>query len=237
MTMINNLILFDIDGTLLLTGGAGFRAMARAGRELYDREIDWESVDPSGSLDPLIFSQAASGAGIAPTEEERDRFRELYTRHMPEELARHPERLRLMPGIPALFDALRGRSDLLLGLLTGNFETTARLKIEASGLAWVEFAVGAFGGEAPTRAELVPVARARFEARHGRSIPPESVLIVGDTPKDVHCARENGCRVLGVATGRHSVEELRAAGADRAVEELTDPSPLFELLSHGSSTD
>lgn len=235
--MIKNLILFDIDGTLLLTGGAGFRAMARAGRELYDREIDWESVDPSGSLDPLIFSQAAREAGIEPTEEEQNLFRDLYARFMPEELARRPERLRLMPGILELFDELRGRADLLLGLLTGNFEMTARLKIEASGLAWDAFAVGAFGGEAPTRPELVPVARSRFEERYGRSIPPENVLIVGDTPKDVHCARENGCRVLGVATGRHSVEELRAAGADRAVEELKDPSPLFELLSHGASTD
>jgi phosphoglycolate phosphatase-like HAD superfamily hydrolase len=230
MTTIKSLILFDIDGTLLLTGGAGFRAMARAGRELYDRPIDWESVDPSGALDPLIFDQAIRGAGIAPTEEEQVLFRELYARYMPEELARHPERLRVMPGVPELIASLRGRPDLLLGLLTGNFEMTARLKIEASGLAWEAFAVGAFGGEAPTRPELVPVARARFEGRYGRSIPPANVLIVGDTPKDVHCARENGCRVLGVATGRYSVEALEAAGADRAVESLADPAPLFELL-------
>jgi phosphoglycolate phosphatase-like HAD superfamily hydrolase len=230
MTTIRRLILFDIDGTLLVTGGAGFRAMARAGRELYAREIDWDSIDPSGGLDPLIFTEATRRSGIEPTAEEHTAFQELYVRLLPEELARHPERLRLMPGIPELLDGLRRQGDILLGLLTGNFERTARLKIEAAGLLWDAFAVGAFGDEAPTRPELVPVARARVEERYGRPVPPENLVIVGDTPKDVECARENGCRVLAVATGRHSVEELRAAGADRAVEELTDPRPLFELL-------
>ncbi len=228
---IKHLILFDIDGTLLLSGGAGLRAMARAATELYGKPIDWEGVDPTGGLDPLIFAEAARRVGIEPTTEDHAAFRELYTRILPDELKRFPDRLRVMPGITSLLAELRRREDVLLGLVTGNYESTARLKIEAAGLPWNAFVVGAFGGDAPARPALVALARARFEARYGQTIAARNILIVGDTPKDAHCARVNGCRVLVVATGRPSLAELRTVGADRAVEDLSDPAPLFELLA------
>ena len=228
---IKHFILFDIDGTILLSGGAGLRAMARAASELYGKPIDWDGVDPTGSLDPLIFTEAARRVGIEPTTEDHAAFRELYTRVLPDELERFPDRLLIMPGITSLLAALRKRDDVLLGLLTGNYESTARLKIEAAGLPWDAFEVGAFGGDAATRPALVALARTRFEARYGEPIAFRNILIVGDTPKDVHCAKINGCRVLVVATGRPSLAELRALGADRAVEDLSDPAPLFELLA------
>ena len=91
--------------------------------------------------------------------------------------------------------------------------------------------IGAFGDEAPSRPELVPVAAERFAVAHGTRIAPSCILVIGDTPRDVHCALENGCRALAVATGLHSIDVLRDAGAHVVVEDLRDPAPLWRLLA------
>ena len=228
--MHERLLLFDIDGTILRAGGAGFRSMARATRELYNREFDWQEIDPRGGLDPLLFQAAATKNGVDPTDEEHERFRDLYVRYLPEELARHPERLKVMPGIHDLLRQLREHAHVRLGLLTGNYRDSARLKLEAAGIQWEWFVVGAFGDEAPTRPELVPCALDRFASSFGQPIPTDRVLIVGDTPRDIECALVNDCQVVAVGTGDHELHELHAAGAHLVLEDLSDPTPLLELI-------
>lgn len=229
--MNERLLLFDIDGTILRAGGAGFRSMARATWDLYERDFDWNDIDPRGGLDPLLFQAAAAKNGVEPTDDEHERFRELYVRYLPEELARYPERLKVMPGIHDVFQRLRQQAHVQLGLLTGNYRDSARLKLEAAGIRWEWFVVGAFGDEAPTRPGLVPRALERFAANFGKSIAAERVLIVGDTPRDVECALLNDCQVVAVGTGDHALEELHAAGAHLVLEDLSDPTPLLELVA------
>jgi phosphoglycolate phosphatase-like HAD superfamily hydrolase len=224
------LVLFDIDGTLLLTGGAGGRGMVRAGRELFGDAFRWEAVDPSGGLDPLLVAEALAHGGLSAGAGELAAFRELYVRYLEDELRGRPQGLGCMPGIHDLVSTLRGHGGLVLGLLTGNYEPSARLKLQAAGLEPGWFAVGAFGDEAPSRRDLVTVAHRKYLDRFGHTPRPERTVIVGDTPRDVDCALHNGCLSVAVATGRHRLTELRAAGAHVAVEDLSDPRPFLRLL-------
>ncbi len=238
--MSERLLLFDIDGTILLSGGAGFRAMARAAEQLYEEPIRWDGIDPGGSLDPLIFRAALeqSGAG-PPSAREHRRFREVYVEHLQEELARFPERMTVMPGVKRLLTELAARDGVVLGLLTGNYEDAARMKLSVAGFDWNLFHVGAFGDEAATRRELVPLAWQRYSTRFDAQVTAEATLIIGDTPRDVDCALASGCRVLGVGTGRHSAEALLAAGAHGAVDDLTsvDADALIKLTASSNAHD
>jgi phosphoglycolate phosphatase len=226
---VKRLVLFDIDGTILLTGGAGLRAMAKATVELFGERFVWDGMNTSGGLDPLLLAEAAARCGIPLRDGDQEAFRELYVRRLEEELESGAT-VTVMPGIPELIAGLRRREEVVLGLLTGNYEAGARLKLAAAGLSREWFPVAAFGDEAGSRPELVGVALRRYRERHPEAPRPLSTLIIGDTPHDVNCARRNGCRILAVATGRYAVEELCAAGADLAVRDLANAEPVFRLL-------
>jgi len=225
-----SLLLFDIDATLLLTGGAGMRAMARAARELFGERFIWDGIDPSGGLDPLLFSEAVARSRLELAEDAHSRFHEKYIETLEHELREGSAGIRVLPGVRQLLDALRSRSDVCLGLLTGNYSRGAALKLEAAGIDTSWFTIGVFGDEGATRAALVSVALERFEAAHGAPIARERVVVIGDTPRDVEAALANGCRVLAVATGKYGVEALLEAGATAAVADLSDPAPLLGLL-------
>src|SRR6185295_18244373 len=142
-------------------------------------------------------------------------------RHLIVELEKPGARKGVMPGVRDLLDALSVRDDVYVALLTGNYEAGARIKLEYFDL-WRYFQCGAFGDAAPDRNRLLARAVARAAECGGPSVAPSDAIIIGDTPLDVACAAAGGARSIGVATGNHSVEELREAGADVVFEDLTD---------------
>jgi phosphoglycolate phosphatase-like HAD superfamily hydrolase len=135
-----------------------------------------------------------------------------------------------MPGIRPLLDALRARHDVALGLLTGNFAEGARIKLEYFDL-WRYFPCGAFGEDSQDRNDLVPVAIERARAWGIADAAPGDVLVIGDTPHDIACARAVGARSVGVATGSYSVEQLQTAGADVVFKDLSDTTAFLELVA------
>lgn len=223
------LILFDIDGTLLLTKGTGVHAMGDAGRELFGDHFTFDGVEFSGRLDPLIWRDLATHNGIDEPDTHHETFRATYRKYLSQRLAEHRTAFAL-PGVAALIDALSGHGQVTLGLLTGNYPETGRLKIEAAGLSPDAFSLAAWGIDGPTRRDLPPVAIQRYHEHHARTIEPERVVIIGDTPHDVDCAIHNGCRVLGVATGAFSVDELNRGGAHLAVENLEATDDVLDWL-------
>ena len=224
------LVLFDIDGTLLSTRRLGVECMRQAVFELFAVEADFASVSLPGGLDPLIWRALCEANGIASQPADHERFRACYARILGERLAAEPGRARALPGIPRLLEALAARAGCTLGLLTGNYPETSALKIAAAGLDFARFEVAAFGCDAPDRRGLVPVALERYALRAARPLGPERVAVIGDTPRDVDCARAHGARCLAVATGVYGVEELAAAGADLALADLADTAAVLAWL-------
>jgi phosphoglycolate phosphatase len=226
------LVLFDVDGTLLLTGGAGMRAMKAAAEELFGLSFRWDGIVVAGHLDPLIFAEAAVLNGLGGDPIHHARFRRRYLEVLPGELSRSGEAVRAMPGVHASLAQLRADGAATLGLLTGNYAEAIPIKLAAVDIEPAWFEVTAFGDEADSRPDLVAVAMAKQERRTGAPVDPRRVVIVGDTPRDVECAHAHGCFAFAVATGSYSAEALAAAGADRVVGDLGDPTPLLETLEN-----
>lgn len=229
MTAALKVLLFDVDHTLLAAGGAGFRAMDRAFFERYGVENATRGIAPDGKTDPMLFGEALvrcrlAAAGSPPPPELVRRYETLF----PEEMAAPPAQL--MPGVRELLDALSGHPQVLLGLLTGNLERTAQVKVATFGLDH-HFAFGAYGSDRADRLELPPIAVERAERLTGRRIGlGRHVVIVGDTPRDVVCARAWGATAVGVATGRSSTRQLLDAGAHIALQDLADTASVLEAL-------
>lgn len=183
----------------------------------------------AGSLDPLIWRALCEENGFADADAREESFRLGYCERLAIHLSR-PGAARLLPGVPDLLSTLEQDPRVVLGLLTGNFPEVARLKLRAAGLDPERFPVGAFGTDGATRRDLPVAALRKYVERAGAALPPGSVVIVGDTPRDVDCARANGCRSLAVATGSSSLADLAAAGADLAVPDLRDTQSLAAWL-------
>lgn len=223
--MSTRLVLFDIDGTLIRSNGLGRAAIRPTLRHLVGRDDALEGLSLAGKVDWGIWRELLAREGLAAAEVDA-RLAEIVDRYVAEltRVLGTPDgpRPELLPGILPLLKRLDRSPGILLGLLTGNFARAARLKLEAAGIAGY-FGFGAFGDDAPERAELPPfaVARAsRLEPRIARSGP--GIVIIGDTEHDVRCGAALGVRSLGVATGARDADALRAAGADRVVETLAD---------------
>ena len=213
---MTRLLLFDVDMTLLWSGGAGSAAMDKAFRDLFGIEDGFKRVEFSGRTDRYILAGALRQHGIdGGYDEHHARFLERYYTHLPETLREREGKL--MPGIPALLDALAGEPDVRLGLATGNFSRAAQLKLAHFGIDGY-FSGGGFGEESEDRSVVVRVAMKRM----GEGLSDAQALIIGDTPHDVTSAKANGAVAVGVATGRHSVDELRESGADAAFEDFSD---------------
>lgn len=239
------LVLFDVDGTLLLSRGASLRCFRAAALELFGREMKTDGMQTAGGLDPVIWRTLCAVNGIQAEEaaREHDRFRASYARILAAELAEGGVAYAL-PGVPELLDALgpgrappvtgaSGPPAVSIGLLTGNYPETGRLKLRAAGIDPDRFAVAAWGDEADRRPDLVPLGRERHTRRTGRTLPAEQVVIVGDTPHDVACAREHGCRSLAVATGGSTRAQLESCGADLVVDDLSETAVLLDWLAAG----
>jgi phosphoglycolate phosphatase len=223
-------ILFDIDGTLLLSGGAGMRAMSRAFEATFGVADAFAGLWPAGQTDRYLVSEALNRAGLPDSAEHHDQFQRAYVALLADEI-RHPGtgRRGVMPGVQSLLDALTVNNAFHLALLTGNYEAAARIKLAHFKLEGF-FPWGTYGHESTDRNELGCLALARARERQ---IPASSIaraVIVGDTPQDIACAKAAGARVVAVATGPYSVEELKNSGADVAVPDLSDTEAIVELL-------
>jgi phosphoglycolate phosphatase len=224
------LVLFDVDGTLLLTGGAGMRAMKAVAAELFGTEFRWDGIVVSGHLDPLIFAEAAALNGLDEAPAHHEAFRRRYLEVLVQELARNPDRVQIMPGIRESLRRLRSGRTATLGLLTGNYAEAIPLKLSAIDLDPAWFEITAFGEEAATRRDLAALALVKYERHFGAPVDPRRVVIVGDTPRDVDCAHAHGCFAFAVATGGYDTRALADAGADLVVADLADPTPLLEVV-------
>lgn len=224
------LLLFDIDHTLLASGGAGFRAINRAFQELCGVEEATRGIVPDGKTDPMLFEEAIRNAPNLHMGEDAvlAELTGIYERLLPEEMTAPPARL--MPGVPRLMEALAERSGVLLGLLTGNLETTALAKLRTFDLDRF-FSFGAFGSDDRDRLKLPPVAVRRAERLTGEPIGlGPHVVIIGDTQRDVVCALAWGATAVGVATGNTTAAALRDAGAHVVFEDLSDTSAVIDSL-------
>jgi phosphoglycolate phosphatase-like HAD superfamily hydrolase len=224
------LVLFDLDGTLMLTGGAGLRAMERAGHLVFDRPFSLDGIMIGGSMDPLLYVEATTRLRIADAQTLHERFRDQYLLELERELTDSAANVRVMPGFPDLLHELREQPDIAVGMVTGNYAAAVPIKLSAIGFEVDWFEHNAFGDEGPDRPALVKLAIDRFTGTTGLSIDAADVVVVGDTPRDVHCAKANGCGCLAVGTGRYPLDELLEAGADVAVADLADPRPLHAML-------
>lgn len=225
------LVLFDIDRTLLDTGRAGRAALVAAGERLFGPGFAADGIRFSGRIDPLILAEILELNGRPATRDNADRLADAYAGVLAETA---PATTRALPGVHDLLAALSGAAErgvhLVLGVLTGNLERTGLIKLAAAGIDAGRFEVRVWGDSSPhdppSRDHLPPVGMARYAERVGRPVDPSNVVIIGDTPHDVRCALANGCRVLGVATGTPSADELRTAGAHRVVDDLAETESL-----------
>ena len=224
------LILFDIDGTLLLSGRAGLRAMTRAFKDTFDIERAFEGMHFGGRTDSFLVSHALTTAGLPDTPEQHARFREIYLPLLAEEIL-HPGsgHKGLMPGARELLDALTVFPDAYLALLTGNYRDAATIKLTHFEVHDY-FEWGAFSDDSADRNALVPIARQRAVTYDVPDAALERIIVIGDTPHDIACAKCAGARSVAVATGGYSIEDLRAAGADDVIADLTDTEAVISLL-------
>jgi len=226
---MKKVILFDIDGTLVLTGGAGGRAMLRAFAEVFKLGDSLDPLSMAGRTDYWIVTETARRHGIDFSPGALGKFKTSYVSHLEKEIHTPGAGKGVMPGVARLLDELEARDDVHLGLLTGNFEAGARVKLGYFDL-WRYFPFGAFGDETPDRNALLEVALTRVETCGGPSVCRSDVTIVGDTPLDVEVANEGGARSLAVATGSYEVDPLRASGADVAMDDLSDLTAVLDAL-------
>jgi phosphoglycolate phosphatase-like HAD superfamily hydrolase len=212
---VSTLLLFDIDHTLLWTGGAGRRALESAFLEVLGVRNGLDGVPVSGRTDPAILRDMLRQHGLSDGRKTLERLLESYLRHLERFLPL--VRGRVMPGIPELLTALRGREGVRMGLATGNVRRGAQLKLAHYRLDGY-FSDGAFGDEAEDRPSLVALAIRRL----GGEERPRRVLVIGDTPLDVQAAKACDAIAVAVATGEYSQEELLRAGADLVFPDLSD---------------
>ncbi len=224
------LVLFDIDGTLVLTGGAGLRAMTRACDELLHHSDALDGVPVAGRTDSSILHDVLNRIGRDVDDDLFASLRARYLTYLADEIEKPGRGVKaVMPGVRELLDELDARDDVFLGLLTGNFAEGARIKLQHFDL-WRYFRCGAFGDDAADRNALVPFAVTRARECGIPDPAPHDVLVVGDTPHDVACALAAGAIPVAVATGGFSVDQLRASGANLVFSDLSDRRRFTNLL-------
>ncbi|MBA2627761.1 MAG: HAD hydrolase-like protein, partial [Gemmatimonadales bacterium] len=226
------LVLFDIDGTILLTAGAGRRAITIALAEAVGKADGFANIRFDGKTDPQIVAELLMAAGH-DRPHESDRIEALCRRYvtlLEQELQEPTTVTSVMPGIHALLDRLAADWRVLLGLLTGNVIEGAMLKLRAAGIDPDRFTVGAYGSDAAHRPELPSIAAARAEAHFGRVPGGHDVVIIGDTPADIACGASIGARAIGVATGAYSPEDLATCGAHAVFADLSETDRVLAAI-------
>ena len=228
--MNRRLVLFDIDGTLLTAAGAGREAYARAMEAVYGPVGSLAKHPFAGKTDPQIAHEVLRPLGWAPEAIDAglDAMFAAYLGHLADGLPRTPQ-ARLMPGVEPLLTALVGRPGVTVGLLTGNLEAGARIKLAHFGLAH-HFVLGAYGSDHGDRRALPAIAVQRAEAVVGHRHVGKEVVIIGDTEHDVACGRSLGVRAIAVATGPYGVDELARHAPDHVFQDLGDTEAVVRAI-------
>jgi phosphoglycolate phosphatase-like HAD superfamily hydrolase len=224
---VKTLLLWDIDGTLIDSGGAGLRALRTALRTVFALEGSLDGIEFAGRTDRWIARRIFAKFGLPATEENFARYFDGYLAALPGEVA-HP-RARVLPGVGALLDAAAARDDLVLGLLTGNLRRGAEVKLGFHGL-WRHFPFGAFADDSEQRDELGPHAVRRAREHSGGGFSPERIWVIGDTPLDIACGRAAGARTLAVATGNFTVDQLAAHQPTALLADFSDHAAFFRII-------
>jgi phosphoglycolate phosphatase len=221
------LVLFDIDQTILHSGGAGEKALTLALRDRFGREETLENLEIAGKTDVWIAHRIFEAHGIEPHPENVERFLDGYLENLKIELGRNAGRL--LPGFPEILHALARLPNVAVGLLTGNLRRGAELKLGHYGMLEY-FTFGAFADDSQERNLLGPFARERAREAHGTDFQDGDIYIIGDTPHDIACAKAIRAHGVGVATGRYSRAALEAAGADFVFDDLSDAEGVIRTL-------
>jgi phosphoglycolate phosphatase len=227
---VTTLVLWDIDHTLIETGGVGSEIYAEAFQAVTGHPLD-EMPGLSGRTEPVIFREALKEHGIADSEGLYSRFADEQARGYAARADEMRRRGRDLPGAADALRALADRPDVIQSVLTGNTRPAAEIKLRTFGLDRdLDLDVGAYGTDDDERANLVKIARQHVEAAHGVRFDAASTVLIGDTPNDVAAARDGGSRIIAVATGSDSAEDLANAGADTVFEYLTKTDDLLTVI-------
>lgn len=227
------LVLWDIDHTLIETRGVGSQVYAEAFAKVTGRPLE-KMPELAGRTEPVIFREALKVNGVEPDEDLYDEFAteqaRAYAAHLDELRARG----RALPGAAEALRALSERNDVLQSVLTGNTRPSAEIKLHAFGLdRYLDFDIGAYGTDDDTRAKLVDVARQRAGKARGAKFDHAATVLIGDTPNDVAAAQASSARIIAVATGKDTADNLSAAGADTVLPDLTDtPAVVAAIYGH-----
>lgn len=224
------LVLFDIDGTILSAPGAGRRALSRALEQIYGTAGAVNGYDFRGRTDRSIVLELMCGAGLAPdaVHAAMEACFDAYALALAEEIG-DGARVRVLPGVADLVGRLAATPSVTLGLLTGNTDQGARIKLLPTGL-WPRFRTGAYGSDHADRRELPGLAARRAQALTGYAYRPRDVLVLGDTPLDIECARAFGAIAVAVATGQHSRDELAGERPDFLFDSFADVDAAMAAL-------
>jgi phosphoglycolate phosphatase len=224
----DSLLLWDIDGTLISSGRAGERSLLFMIRDVYGHDFgDKLPVSLQGRTDTSIARDLLTHMKVESTPEEEGRFREAYLKMLPATLAEGHSRL--LPGVREALDAVHAHPEIHQGLLTGNHEAGARLKLGHHDV-WRYFEFGAYAGDSHNRNELGPFALARAKEKLGITFPPERVFIIGDTPHDIACGKAIGAKTIAVATGGFTFEQLAALEPTHTFHDLSDTQALIKVI-------
>ena len=220
-----NVFLFDIDGTLIDAGGAGQAAMEQSLAEEFGAVGPVSGISTAGRTDRAIAMDLFKFHGIEVTDDHWNRYLKSYFRLLPDSLQNRPGVI--LPGVRELLQSLGNRDNLKLGLLTGNFAEGARLKLDHYGLTQY-FSVGGFGDEHLDRDDVARTAWQLVQGHHPR-VELERVWVIGDTPSDIRCARAIGAKVLAVATGIFTAEDLGPHQPDMLLDDLSDATKWLQM--------
>lgn len=221
------LLLFDVDGTLLRANGGGKTAIEQAVSTVTGQTVSTDDVTFSGRTDPAIFRDVLLSNGLPVGEEVVDRVIRAYV-----DLARetiHPANVDRLPATDALLSLLAQRSDVFLGLVTGNVESIAYHKLQTVGFAQY-FSVGAFGSDHVDRSKLPPLAADRAAETAARPFPLSHTIVLGDTSRDVNCARSTGAHAVAVCTGRPDRSDLASAAPDLLLDDFSNPAAIVKEI-------
>jgi phosphoglycolate phosphatase len=221
------LLLFDIDGTLVNTGGAGVQSLKATLRNRFRAEDDLRDIEIAGKTDRAIIRDILRKYGVDRTEENITSFAREYIEGLPSCLSR--TRGRILPGIQQLLKRLKPQPHIVLALLTGNLQEGARLKLQHYGL-WDFFEFGAFADDHHDRNELGAFARKRAQLRHGHEFDAADIDVIGDTNHDIACGKAFGARTIAVATGSWSRERLQGCTPDFLFDDLSGTDDVIERL-------
>jgi phosphoglycolate phosphatase len=221
------LLLFDIDGTLIHSGGAGVQALKSAFQERFGIRDDLHDIEIAGMTDSGIVVSILNKHKIPATNENVSAFLDSYVHFLSLELPRRKGKL--LPGVLQLLEKLKSRPHLVLALLTGNVSRGARLKLEHYGV-WHFFEFGAFADDHRDRNQLGRFARTRAKEKHGREFAASEIDVIGDTPRDIACGKALGARTIAVATGRWGRDELAKYQPDFLIDDLSDVETIIDTL-------